>query len=197
MSVILNRVFHARTFEFPINYPRISVRMPIIAIGHKSRVGKDVAADYIKSRYGGSILKFSKPVYDLMYSGQKRLNKPANKDPLALQKIATAYKEIYGDDVFVNEMRSEIEWKRKIFGAEHRLIIGDVRHKNEVKMLREYGAIFIRIDRKNRPIDRDPAHISEVDLDDFDYDYIIENNGGIMDFQKNIDEVVDKIAPLL
>jgi hypothetical protein len=64
-------------------------------------------------------------------------------------------------------------------------IITDVRFPNEAQAIKDRGGIVIRI---NRPqlIDRDFEHDSETALDDYEFDYVIENDG-------SLDELITKI----
>ncbi len=59
-------------------------------------------------------------------------------------------------------------------------IISDCRFKNEAKAIRNSGGVILRINR-NIKVDngRDPAHISEVDLDDYNFDCVIQNDSSI------------------
>ena len=70
-------------------------------------------------------------------------------------------------------------------------IISDCRFKNEAKEIRNNGGVILRINR-NIKVDngRDPTHISEVDLDDYTFDFVIENNG-------TVNEMVDKAFSFL
>ena len=66
-------------------------------------------------------------------------------------------------------------------------IITDVRFTNEAQAIKDKGGIIIRI---NRPLYRlDDQHPSETALDNYNFDYVIENEG-------NIDELVQKIKQL-
>ena len=66
-------------------------------------------------------------------------------------------------------------------------IITDVRFPNEAQAIKDKGGIMIRI---NRPLYRlDDQHPSETALDNYNFDYVIENEG-------NIDELVQKIKQL-
>lgn len=58
-------------------------------------------------------------------------------------------------------------------------IISDCRFKNEAAHIKQNGGILIRLNRNTNVNDgRDPNHISETDLDDYDgFDLVINNNG--------------------
>ena len=73
-------------------------------------------------------------------------------------------------------------------------IISDCRFPNEVKAIKELGGIVIRINRKRENINlngRDPNHISETALDNFNnFDLVVENNS-------TIDEMIDSVLNYL
>ena len=73
-------------------------------------------------------------------------------------------------------------------------IITDVRFPNEAKAIKDRGGIVIRVNRtyytedKKYIIGYDPfeTHPSETALDDYEFDYVIENDG-------SLDELITKI----
>lgn len=56
-------------------------------------------------------------------------------------------------------------------------IIDDVRFENEYAMLREEGALMVRVNRPDAPISGNRGHVSEHRLDELPFDYVIENTG--------------------
>jgi len=62
------------------------------------------------------------------------------------------------------------------------IIISDVRYKNEANYIKQKGGIVIRIHAPKRNLQRlqkensNGNHISEIDLDDYKFDYTINNN---------------------
>jgi hypothetical protein len=160
-----------------------------IGIGHQSRVGKDTCADYIISKIGGNKYAFSTGVYDVAGSVQTILRKPVVKNPALLQLIGEGMRQIYGDDVWVDQMRNVLDE----LGTTTNIIVTDVRYKNEMDLLRSRGFILIGINRPNRIIDRDPNHPSEIGLKLSDFDIVIQNTGTIDKFHKKIDDVLGKL----
>lgn len=60
-----------------------------------------------------------------------------------------------------------------------RCVIADMRFKNEANAVRDAGGLTIRV---NRPgVDPANTHVSERDLDDWDFDEIVENDGTVED----------------
>src|SRR6188768_1151480 len=60
-----------------------------LSFGYQSRVGKDTVCNYLKEKYGGTILHFSDPLYKIMYYAQDCCGFENVKDPSFLQYIGT------------------------------------------------------------------------------------------------------------
>lgn len=67
-------------------------------------------------------------------------------------------------------------------------IITDTRFKNEAKAIKERGGYVIRINRKGiKPINNHP---SEIDLDDYEFDYVINNDSNdLNDLRKLVEQM--------
>lgn len=77
--------------------------------------------------------------------------------------------------------------------GEPNIIIADVRFPNEAKFVLDHGGILIRINR-DLPTNESNInnHISETALDDFPFEYIIENNGTIVDLENSFMNIFKK-----
>jgi hypothetical protein len=77
-------------------------------------------------------------------------------------------------------------------------IITDVRFPNEVKAIKDRNGFIIRVDRNNStPQDehtfvnkQQRTHPSETALDDYDFDYVVDNNGTIENLITSIKSVL-------
>lgn len=104
--------------------------------------------------------------------------------------------QFWGTD-FKRRLIDNEYWIRQLF---HKLsevmddigvvFITDVRFKNEARWIEEVG-ILVRINRDM--CDVNDLHISETDLDSYDFKYIIENNGTLEDYKRSIRTVMNKI----
>lgn len=148
---------------------------PVIAIafGSKARVGKDTAAEYIKNRFGGQILKFSDSLYNIVGNIQVQLGKPVKKDPKLLQFIGMGIREHYGNNIWVDNLVENLE--STLQSQPRSIIISDMRFPNEYEKLNSLGFLCLKVSRENRPIDRDPNHPSEIGLDNTQLD-TLDNN---------------------
>jgi len=154
------------------------------AYGHKARSGKDTAVNYKMEKYGGEVIRFADPVYEISEFIQKRLGRDIKKEPKLLQFIGEGLKGVFNDEEI---WAKEAERKIKNIQEDKNIYVPDLRFKCEYQMLKNNGFTCIKINRKDRPIDRDPTHKSEVDLDDVEFDKDINNDGTLEEFYERID----------
>lgn len=69
-------------------------------------------------------------------------------------------------------------------------IITDVRFPNEVKAIKERGGIIIRINT-NKP--HTDEHVSETLLDNYEFDFVIDNNDTLLDLVVKVRELLTKL----
>lgn len=165
-----------------------------VAISGKSRAGKDTTAEFICAYISAQqepykCVSFAKALYDCTRFVQGVLGKPVEKDPKLLQFMGEGLRQYYGKDVFVNVVKSIIESTP----SHESIIVTDLRYKNEYALLKDLGFTTIRVNRKDRHIDRDPIHISEIDLDDAEFDYVINNDGSLDDISNQAQAIVSKL----
>ena len=68
-------------------------------------------------------------------------------------------------------------------------IVTDVRFYNEAKAIKDRGGIIIRV---NRPLENNIKHISETSLDNYNFDYVIENDSDIKDLTTKVKNIFKK-----
>ena len=69
-------------------------------------------------------------------------------------------------------------------------IITDCRFPNEFRAIKDNGGVVIRIERDCiKPVN---AHPSEIALDDFQFDFVIENNGSLEDLTRSVTFMLNK-----
>lgn len=160
-----------------------------IAVGSKARVGKDAFADRVQEHLlpDAHRVAFADRLRLVCAQTQACLGVEVERDTRLMQVLGEGLKSVYGRDVWARiVMREEVPDDRPC-------IITDLRHKTEYAMVKAAGFVTVRINRPGRPIDRDPTHISEVDLDDEHFDYVIDNDGTLEDFHRAVDDVMEKI----
>jgi hypothetical protein len=78
------------------------------------------------------------------------------------------------------------------------LVVDDWRFPNEAEVLKNnfFDVITIRINAENREILKDTTYYknkSEVELDDYKFDYFVDNTGSIDDLTNSIDAIVREL----
>ena len=95
-----------------------------------------------------------------------------------LQKFGTAIRNEVCDDFWVKACLKDYEkWDN--------WIISDVRFKSEAKGIKDLEGIIVRVNREGAGAGN---HISEVDLDDYSFDYVINNDGNMEDLLLKVKE---------
>jgi hypothetical protein len=100
---------------------------------------------------------------------------------MLLQRIGTeAGREIFGENIWVDRTLDKLDPTKNY-------IITDVRYKNEADAIRDLGGQLWRVKRPGTgPVNN---HKSEVDLDGYNFDFLIKNDGDL----ENLKHLVDKM----
>jgi hypothetical protein len=175
----------------------------IVGISGYARSGKDTIADHLVNSYGFSQKSFASDMKKAMYI----LNPIVKSDDISVfryRQIVDAYgldtakdtipeirrllqvfgtevgRDMFGIDFWVNLVLNNIDSTNTV--------ISDVRFKNEADAIRKAGGQIWRVNRENvNPI---TGHISEIDLDDYNFDVVINNNSGLIDLYSLVDNII-------
>lgn len=103
------------------------------------------------------------------------------------QIIGEEMKKIISPDVWIKSVENNrMPYK----------IISDVRFPDEVDYIKKSGGLVIRIVRDGSLVDDGRArdHISETALDDYDFEYVINNNGTFDDLRNSARKILDNLS---
>jgi hypothetical protein len=175
----------------------------IIGLSGYARSGKDTAADHLVNSYGFTRHSFAAPMKEAMY----RLNPIVSSDSIGPFRYKDLV-DVYGLDK-AKESVPEIRRLLQIFGTEvgrdmfgenfwvdlalnnakeGKVVISDVRFKNEAEAIKAAGGQVWRVNRNGvGPVTNHP---SEIDLDDYKFDSIIDNNKTVQDLNLIIDAII-------
>jgi hypothetical protein len=178
----------------------------IIGFGHRSRVGKDTACNYLVKHHDFEHFSFAYKLKELARQiyGHLGVESPeyyevhpeARKQILPMLGITAVdvwvsmnkLRDIY-EDIFVDLMFQDID----DYGYSPRtdnICVSDVRQINEAEKIHELGGILVKIERPGQP-DVEGAHIDNV-LSVFDgWDYTLSNDSDIESFNVKIQEMYD------
>lgn len=184
--------------------------MEIIGLSGYARVGKDEAAKVLVEEFGFTRVAFADKLRDVLYALNPLVHPTKenyftnHKTPTTLQEVIAdwgwdGYKEsIYSDEIrrllqrLGTEAGRETLWDSIWVDAaltghpeDAKLVVTDCRFPNEAQAIKERGGQVVRISRDG--VGPANAHASETSLDDWNFDYKIENNA------KTLDEYADII----
>lgn len=164
----------------------------IIGISGKFCSGKDLVADYLVKRWSFRKVGFATKLKSVCAD----LFGMVGKDRSLLQQVGAAMRGI--DDLVW------VHYALKQNCADERIVVSDVRYRNEAEYIQSIGGKLIRLEcsedeRVRRyeelygypPSREEIEHISETDLDSFEkWDYSIhttfETKGSVLEHIKNI-----------
>lgn len=168
-----------------------------IAIYGKLRSGKTEATDILKKNLECEVLEFSKALNDvvnIMYPHNR-----LQKDRELLVSVGQ-HLRMLDENIWVNIVKNKIEETNK-----PNIIVAGVRQQNEYDMLKEKGFKFIKIESEvetrlerclnnNDTFDKESFNSDlECTLDDFEYDYLVENNATLSVFEEDLKFVIRDI----
>jgi len=167
----------------------------LIGISGKQRSGKDTVAEYLNKKYGFIRISFANPLKRLAidYFGltpkDVYVRKPDSVRKF-LQELGRLGRSV-DKDFWIKKALSNYD-KNELW------VVSDVRYKNEAKAIKNLEGVLIRIeaDRDIR-LQRGPLayenDLSETDLDDYSFDYVIYNNSTFEKLYKQVDKIMNQI----
>ena len=106
-----------------------------------------------------------------------------------LQWWGTEYRRaLYGRNYWLDQMRDRLNSDRNKEFA----FVTDVRFVNEANLIKSLGGIMVRVQRPGFIMcDKTKDHTSETDLDNYDFDHTITNDGGVNDLVYQVRSLID------
>jgi hypothetical protein len=171
--------------------------MKVIVISAKAQHGKDTVANIFKSiaeSYGERVLITHYADY-LKYICKEWFNWDGKKDDNGrniLQRVGTNLARSNNPDIWVNVVIESL----KAFGSEYDyVLIPDCRFPNEVDAMKDsFPTISLRIERidfESDLNDEQKSHLSEIALDNYNFDYTIETISDMKYLKSKVKEFYD------
>lgn len=193
-----------------------------IFLGGTQGSGKTTGATFITNQladgqWNFEIIKYADPLYEITRIVDRFFCRLVGRDPEAkngklMQKLGTDIgRELYGEDVWVNEAKKRadaVAEEAKACDQSHVVIFEDVRRENELmlkELFREAGYDVVSI-LFEAPLDvrkaraesfrPDTSHKSESELETLRdrFDYIIETSGDIALKESKLKEILKSIG---
>ena len=175
----------------------------IIGVSGRKRSGKDTFAKRLIEAHGFRRESFADPLRDMAYAlnplvddvgrlagvvdaiGWERAKDEHPEIRRLLQRLGTeAGRKVLGKNIWVDTaMRKTADGELVVFT--------DCRFTNEADAIRERGGHIVRIERPGLA-DGD-AHPSETSLDDYAFDFIVYNDGGLEKLGQAADWVLGRV----
>lgn len=182
-------------------------RVEMIGISGWARSGKDTVGTHLIEQHGFERASFADPMREAL----KRLNPliSMEKDGTwTLTELSAALEHSSWEELkdksrnirpYLQRFGTEVG--RQMFGENFwvdyaidkmpdgaKIVLTDVRFKNEANAVKALGGKVWRITRPGVQAAND--HISEHDLDDYEFDHVISNDKGILDLFETVDTLI-------
>jgi hypothetical protein len=176
----------------------------IIGLSGYAQVGKDTVANYLVENYGFTKVSFADPIREALYKldpnirvaemvgvslsnavdnlGWEEVKRLSSDARELLQRLGTEVgREMFGNDFWVNQ--------GLLRAKEHgNVVFADTRYKNEADAITANAGQVWRITKPGQgPVN---GHTSEIDLDDYRFDWHIPNYTGFNDLYNLIDQIM-------
>ena len=180
----------------------------IIAISGKIGSGKSTVGE-IFEKEGFQLNSFAKSVKDicciLFGYDRDKIEGSTPEDRLWRETIDKNHTNLIGKDftprdamvlvgtTFGRNMIHPNIWIETLFNRYDKntdLLITDLRFPNEYEEIKKRGGIVIRINRSGL---KSSSHISECALDEHNFDYVINNDGNLIDLENKVLNIINEI----
>jgi hypothetical protein len=167
----------------------------IIGLSGVSGSGKDAVASilgYKRIAFADKLKDIVKELrgyrHDQLYGALKDVVDPRyGRTPAEdLQAVGTGLREILGEDVWVKAALSAADTFENV-------VVTDVRFPNEAEFVRFMGGHIVRIERPGHVSQR-AAHISEVALNGYAFDYTLVNAGNLNDLKDSVRDMLKVLS---
>lgn len=181
---------------------RTFYREVYVGLSGYARSGKDTVAQILVEDHGFEQHSFAAPLKGILKALDPKLGSTrrlssvlawhgwegAKRDPevrALLQRLGTeAGRKHLGDSIWVDTL-----FRTPSSG---RVAVSDCRFRNEADAIRAHGGIVVRV---NRPgVTAVNAHVSEHDLDDYEFDAHLDNDGSIDELRVRVKELATTLA---
>lgn len=99
-----------------------------------------------------------------------------------MMRLGAACRRVLGSEVLINATFSN---------CPERVVMTSTRYRNEAKAIKDHGGFVWRVNRPGLgPLSQHPT---EIDMDGWNYDFVIDNNGTLEDLAVSVEEAMDEM----
>jgi hypothetical protein len=160
------------------------------------RSGKDTSAAYFIEKFGGTIVSFAAPLYEMQKAIYNIAGLPEKKDRMLLQWLGTEWGRAIDQNIWVNVAVNRI----KETPEDTNIYVTDCRFENEEKALRELGFTFVMLKAPIQDLVERGASGTQHESEKFaasytGADFTIANNAGLSELYHELDKVYYFLNP--
>jgi hypothetical protein len=168
----------------------------IIGLSGYAQSGKDTVAAHLEGNHDFNCIAFADPIKalslrinpalaEVVYAYGWDVAKARPEHRRFLQELGVGARELIDEDIWINKALSSMT------DGDH-YVITDVRFQNEANALKAIGAQIWRVERAGVKAVND--HISEHDLDNWEFDAYIPNNSTLEDLMFAVDHALKVVV---
>lgn len=177
----------------------------LIGLSGYAQSGKDTVAEILVREYDYTRIAFADPIRNLLYEvnptvGTTNLRNLVDADGWdaakqnhevrrLLQDLGVGARKIFGYDFWINSAMLSIHNRIGILKGKY--VFTDVRFENEAETIRNYKGAIWRIERSG--VTAVNNHVSEHELDHYDFDKKITNDSSIEDLESKVRHAVESM----
>ena len=181
----------------------------IIGLSGYAQSGKDTVAGMLIGLHKYEKVAFADTIRNLLYEmdpfvtdgelsfrlqdvvdtyGWENAKKVAPEIRRLLQELGVGGRHLFGLNFWVNQALNPHIYEHPAVGVNKNIVVTDVRFINEAETVKSLGGQIWRINRPGvGPVNN---HVSETNLDDWNFDAVINNNGGMEHLIAQIKELL-------
>lgn len=175
----------------------------IIGLSGYARSGKDEVAKVLVEEYGFTRVAFADKIREFLYETNPIIDThyrlkllvdsygwdEVKKNPQVrqlLQNVGVAARTVFSDEFWIAQALQPVHF-------EDNWVITDVRFSNEATRIKQYdNAQLWRITRPSVTAVND--HVSEHDLDDWTFDYVLPNEGSLEELRELVQSKMNALT---